>query len=68
MTSGLGYAVWYLVLPRIQVSTAAIGQLSVPLIATVGGVLVADEKITWRLFIAACLIIGGILINVVRRR
>ncbi|RUO60945.1 DMT family transporter [Pseudidiomarina marina] len=68
VTSGLGYAVWYLVLPRIQVSTAAIGQLSVPLIATVGGVLVADEKITWRLFIAACLIIGGILINVVRRR
>lgn len=68
VTSGLGYAVWYLVLPRIQVSTAAIGQLSVPLIATAGGIVIADEQLSWRLIIAASLIIGGILINVVRVR
>lgn len=68
VTSGLGYAVWYLVLPRLHVSTAAIGQLSVPLIATVGGIIVADETITSRLLIAALLIIGGILINVLKFR
>jgi len=68
VTSGLGYAVWYLVLPRLHVSTAAIGQLSVPLIATVGGIIVADETITSRLSIAALLIIGGILINVLKFR
>lgn len=68
VTSGLGYAVWYLVLPRLHVSTAAIGQLSVPLIATVGGIIVADEMITSRLLFAAVLIIGGILINVLKFR
>lgn len=68
VTSGLGYAVWYLVLPRIQVSTAAIGQLSVPLIATAGGIVVADEQLSWRFIIAASLIIGGILVNVIRFR
>lgn len=66
VTSGLGYAVWYLVLPRIQVSTAAIGQLSVPLIATAGGIIVADEELSLRFIAAASLIIGGILVNVVR--
>lgn len=68
VTSGLGYAIWYLVLPRLHVSTAAIGQLSVPLIATVGGIIVADETITSRLVFAALLIIGGILINVLKFR
>lgn len=62
VTSGLGYAVWYLVLPRLSVTTAAIGQLSVPLIAAYGGVLFAGELFTRQLIIAASLIIGGILI------
>ncbi|WP_417684488.1 DMT family transporter [Pseudidiomarina gelatinasegens] len=62
VTSGLGYAVWYLVLPRLSVTTAAIGQLSVPLIAAYGGVLFAGELFTRQLVIAASLIIGGILI------
>lgn len=68
VTSGLGYAVWYLVLPHLQVSTAAIGQLSVPLIATAGGIIVAGESITSRFVLAALFIIGGILMNVLKFR
>ncbi|CUA85037.1 DMT family transporter [Pseudidiomarina woesei] len=62
VTSGLGYAIWYLVLPQLKVSTAAIGQLSVPLIAAVGGVVFAREIITQQLVVAALLIVGGMLI------
>ena len=67
VTSGMGYAIWYLVLPQIKVATAAIGQLSVPLIAAAGGVLFANEKITITLFISGLLIIGGMLIVVLKR-
>lgn len=64
VTSGLGYAIWYLVLPQLKVSTAAIGQLSVPLIAAAGGVLFASELITQQLVVAAALIVGGMLIAI----
>lgn len=62
VTSGLGYAIWYLVLPRLTVTSAAIGQLSVPLIAAAGGIVFAGEQLTLQLLIAAALIIGGILL------
>lgn len=68
VTSGLGYAMWYLVLPQLKVSTAAIGQLSVPLIAAVGGVVFASELITQQLVVAAALIVGGMLIVIQKSR
>lgn len=37
IASGLGYALWYTVLPQIRSSTAAVLQLSVPIIALAGG-------------------------------
>lgn len=67
ITSGVGYAIWYLVLPQITVTTAAIGQLLVPLIAALGGVLFAHEVLTMHLLIAAVAIIGGILVVVLKR-
>src|SRR5688572_18323978 len=44
ITSGLGYAVWYRVLPRLSVLQAAVVQLSVPVIAAVGAVLFLGER------------------------
>lgn len=67
VTSGMGYAIWYLVLPQIKVATAAIGQLSVPLIAAAGGVIFANEQITVTILISSLLIIGGMLIVVLKR-
>lgn len=66
-TSGIGYAVWYLVLPKISIATAAIGQLLVPLLAAIGGVLVAGEQLTLHLLIAALGIIGGMLLVTIKR-
>lgn len=60
IASGMGYAVWYMALPLLQATTAATVQLSVPVIAAVGGVLMLSEPLTLRLVIAGVAILGGI--------
>jgi len=60
VASGLGYAVWYSVLPHLTRTRAAIVQLSVPAIAAAGGVLLIAEPLTLRLIIATVGIVGGV--------
>lgn len=60
ITSGLGYVIWYAVLPRLSVTTAAVGQLSVPAIAALGGVLLLGEDMSARLLGATVIILLGI--------
>src|SRR5690606_35595141 len=60
LASGMGYAIWYLVLPALKATNAATLQLSVPVIAAVGGVLLLGEPITMRLWLASVAILGGI--------
>ncbi|MEQ8367488.1 MAG: DMT family transporter [Roseicyclus sp.] len=60
VTSGLGYALWYAVLPRLRASVAGLVQLSVPVIAALGGVVLLSEGLSLRLIGAAALVIGGI--------
>jgi drug/metabolite transporter (DMT)-like permease len=60
VTSGLGYALWYAVLPRIGASVAGLVQLSVPVIAAVGGALFLAEAPGLRMIGAGALVIGGI--------
>ncbi|WP_298920690.1 DMT family transporter [uncultured Roseobacter sp.] len=64
VTSGLGYALWYSVLPRLQQSSAAVIQLSVPIISLIGGALILGEVITPLIAAATLLVIGGIAIAV----
>lgn len=64
VTSALGYALWYQLLPRLSVATAAVAQLSVPLIAMAGGMLFLSENLTRDFVISAVLVLGGILITV----
>jgi drug/metabolite transporter (DMT)-like permease len=65
VTSGLGYALWYRILPRLERSVAAISQLSVPILAAMGGVVVIGEPITPRLVLSAALIVGGVTLGTV---
>lgn len=62
LASGLGYALWYLVLPQLRASTAATVQLSVPVLAAGGGMLLLKEAITWRYGLASAAILGGIFL------
>lgn len=62
IASGMGYAIWYMALPLLQPTSAATVQLSVPVIAAIGGVLLLSEPLTLRLVIAGFAILGGIAI------
>ncbi|MEM9124617.1 MAG: DMT family transporter [Pseudomonadota bacterium] len=68
VTSGLGYALWYRVLPQLAPSVAAVVQLSVPVIAILAGVAVLDETASTRLILGAGLVLGGIALAVLRRK
>jgi drug/metabolite transporter (DMT)-like permease len=60
LASGAGYAIWYAVLPHMRAVTAATVQLSVPVLAAVGGVFFLAEPITVRLGLASITILGGV--------
>ena len=60
VASGLGYAIWYTVLPALRATQAATVQLSVPAIAAIGGVLLLDERPSLRLVLCSAAILGGI--------
>lgn len=60
VTSGLGYALWYNVLRQMAGATAAVVQLSVPIIAIAAGAVLLGEQVTPVLIIAAALVVGGI--------
>lgn len=62
LASGVGYAIWYTVLPSLRSATAATVQLSVPAIAAAGGVLLLGEPLSLRLILASAAILGGILV------
>lgn len=68
VTSGLGYAMWYTVLPSLRGSTAAVTQLTVPVIAISGGAVLLSEPVTSRLVVAALMVLGGVLLAVTSRR
>jgi drug/metabolite transporter (DMT)-like permease len=64
LASGLGYAIWYHVLPALNAATAASIQLSVPVITALGGALILGEEITLRLSLASLAVLGGIALVV----
>ncbi len=68
VTSGLGYALWYRVLPALPTTTAAIAQLSVPVIAVAAGAVLLAEPITWRMTASAVMVLGGIALSLLPRR
>ena len=68
VTSGLGYALWYRLLPALGASRAAVSQLSVPILALGGGMLFLNEALTLRFMIAACLVMAGVLLSLWRPR
>lgn len=68
ITSGIGYAIWYGVLPALGRAQAGILQLTVPAIAALGGVLFLNEPLTLRLALSAAVILGGVGLATLRRK
>ncbi|HEX9615554.1 MAG TPA: DMT family transporter [Bacteroidota bacterium] len=65
LASGLGYVLWYRLLPRITATQAGILQLLVPVLAALAGVMFLGEPMTNRLVFAGAAIIGGVALAVV---
>lgn len=68
ITSGLGYVIWYSALTGLRATSAATVQLSVPVLAATGGILLLHEPISLRYVIASIAVLGGILLVVIERR
>ncbi|MDD3055026.1 MAG: DMT family transporter [Aliarcobacter sp.] len=62
ITSGLGYLIWYEVLPKIQITTASVLQLIVPILAIFLSVIILDEKFSLELAISTFSILFGIFL------
>ena len=62
ITSGLGYLIWYEVLPKIQITTASVLQLIVPILAIFLSVIILDEKFSLELAISTFIILFGIFL------
>lgn len=60
VTSGLGYALWYAVLPSLGAARGAVAQLTVPVIAATGGAALLAEPLGLRFALAAALVLGGV--------
>lgn len=67
LTSGIGYAIWYAVLPTLTLLKASVVQLAVPALASVGGWFILNEPITLTTGVSSLLILGGIALVFVGR-
>jgi drug/metabolite transporter (DMT)-like permease len=67
IASGIGYVIWYAALKGLRATSAATVQLSVPVIAAIGGVLLLSEEITLRLVVASLATLGGVALVLLQR-
>lgn len=68
LASGVGYVLWYAALPGLAATSAATVQLSVPVLASLGGIAFLGEHVTVRLVVASAAILGGIALVILERR
>ncbi|MGB5444227.1 MAG: DMT family transporter [Psychromonas sp.] len=62
LASALGYYCWYLAVANLSTTVASVIQLSVPIIAALGGILFMKEAISLDFMIACALVSAGILL------
>ena len=68
VTSALGYALWYWVLPHLDRSLSAVAQLTVPIIAALGGLITLGEPLSLSFLLATLLVITGVSWSIFGKR
>lgn len=68
VASGLGYALWYAVLPWLTRVQSGILQMAPPPLAAVGGLVLLGEPVSVRVALASLLILAGVAIGVLGAR
>ena len=60
LASGVGYAVWYIAVRDLAAFQAATVQLSVPILASLAGIVLLDESLSLRMVLASVGVLGGV--------
>jgi drug/metabolite transporter (DMT)-like permease len=68
LASGIGYTIWYTALQALKAAEAATVQLSVPVIAALGGIVFLGEPLTLRLVLSSAAILGGIALVLLEKQ
>ena len=68
VTSALGYIIWYMVLPKMDIITAGVLQLLSPVIAIILGIIALDEKLSFELIVSTVVILFGIFVVIYKKR
>ena len=68
VTSALGYIIWYIVIPQIQILTASILQLTAPVLAIMLSVVFLDELLNFELLVSTFVILFGIFVALFRKK
>ena len=64
VTSGVGYSLWYAALPGLTATRAAVLQLTVPVLAAGGAVVLLGERVSLRLLLTGAAILGGVALSI----
>lgn len=67
VASGLGYAIWYVVLPELSAIRAGLVQLAVPVLVSIIGLAFLGEQASLRLGVCTLLILGGLALATLYR-
>ena len=62
VSSGLGYALWYRLLPELGAARAAVAQLTVPVLAAAGGLLILGEGFSLHFALSAAVVLAGVAV------
>jgi drug/metabolite transporter (DMT)-like permease len=66
LASGVGYTIWYSVLPALGAWRAALLQLTVPILTGLGAAIILGEGLTGRLLTAGVLVAAGVYLSLRR--
>ena len=68
IASGIGYSIWYVAMPLLKSTQAAVVQLCVPVLAAFAGVIFLSEQLTFEFLIASSLILGAVLVFILNKK
>ena len=68
IASGMGYSIWYMAMPLLKNTQAAVVQLCVPVLAAILGVAFLSEQLTIQFVIASTVILGSVLVFILNKK
>lgn len=68
VASGIGYSIWYMAMPLLKNTQAAVIQLCVPVLAALLGVVILSEPITLTFMIASTVILSAVLVFILNKQ